>query len=333
MEIRTMQLFLAGTRRTLFGRGLRLAAIAGSLAMVTAFAQPALADPDVDPAQAVDTNNNGINDGTIADVDQTTNGDGFGDNGNPTIVDGSIAEDDLANDSVVGGKNGVIKDESITSDDIQNGSLTGADIANDSLTADDLGTGSVGSDEVTNDSLTADDLGTDSVTADELADKAVDTAAIQNDAVTTEKIATDAVTDNELADKAVDTAAIQNSAVTTNKIRDGAVTTAKIRDGAVTTAKIADDAVTFRKLAPEVRKRFDENTEGVAMAIAMGGTYLPQPGETFRISGNWGNFEGSNALAFSGALSVGGGTYITAGAGIGLEEDTFGGRAGVSIGW
>ncbi|GAF81911.1 unnamed protein product [marine sediment metagenome] len=35
----------------------------------------------------------------------------------------------------------------------------------------------------------------------------------------------------------------------------------------------------------------------------------------------------------SGALSVGGGTYVTAGVGIGLEEATVGGRAGVSMGW
>ncbi len=79
--------------------------------------------------------------------------------------------------------------------------------------------------------------------------------------------------------------------------------------------------------------RVDENTEGVSMAIAMGGTYLPKPGETIRLSGNWGNFEGSNALAFSGALTIGSGTYFTAGVGIGLEESTVGGRAGVSVGW
>ncbi len=43
MELRTMQLFMAGTRRTLFGGGLRLAAIAGSLAVFAVVAQPAQA--------------------------------------------------------------------------------------------------------------------------------------------------------------------------------------------------------------------------------------------------------------------------------------------------
>ena len=69
------------------------------------------------------------------------------------------------------------------------------------------------------------------------------------------------------------------------------------------------------------------------MALAMAGTFLPQPGETIRLSGNWGNFEGSNALAFSGAVSLSGGAYLTAGVGIGLEENTVGSRAGVSVGW
>lgn len=79
--------------------------------------------------------------------------------------------------------------------------------------------------------------------------------------------------------------------------------------------------------------RLEENSEGVAMALAMAGTFLPQPGETFRISGNWGNFEGSNALSFGGAMDIGEGVYLTGGVGAGLEEGTLGGRAGLSIGW
>ena len=80
-------------------------------------------------------------------------------------------------------------------------------------------------------------------------------------------------------------------------------------------------------------KKIDENAEGAALALAMAGTFLPQPGESVRISGNWGNFEGSNAVAFSGAMALGTQTFLTAGVGVGLEEDTVGGRAGVSYGW
>ena len=83
-----MQMFMAGTRRTLFGRGLRLAAIAGSLAMVTAFAQPALAedtcsvtggetctlDLDVGTQNLQEQINNKVNsaDQTVRDTNQDT---------------------------------------------------------------------------------------------------------------------------------------------------------------------------------------------------------------------------------------------------------------------
>lgn len=80
-------------------------------------------------------------------------------------------------------------------------------------------------------------------------------------------------------------------------------------------------------------ERIGENTEGVAIAMAMAGTFLPQPGETFRLSGNWGGFEGSNALSFGGALALSEKTYLTGGFGAGLSEGTYGGRAGLSIGW
>jgi len=79
--------------------------------------------------------------------------------------------------------------------------------------------------------------------------------------------------------------------------------------------------------------RIDEAFEGAALGLAMAGTFLPQPGESVRLSGNWGNFEGSNAVAFSGAMALGTQTFVTAGVGVGLEEDTVGGRAGVSYGW
>ena len=80
-------------------------------------------------------------------------------------------------------------------------------------------------------------------------------------------------------------------------------------------------------------RRTDDALEGVALSLAMAGTFLPQPGESVRLSGNWGNFEGSNAVAFSGAMALGTQTFLTAGLGVGLEEDTVGGRAGVSYGW
>lgn len=80
-------------------------------------------------------------------------------------------------------------------------------------------------------------------------------------------------------------------------------------------------------------RRVDEVTEGVAMAMAISGTLLPREHETFRVSGNWGNFEGFNALAFGAGVNLGDGVVMTAGVGYGLAEKTIGGRAGLSFGW
>jgi hypothetical protein len=74
-----------------------------------------------------------------------------------------------------------------------------------------------------------------------------------------------------------------------------------------------------------------KNTEGVALALAMvGGLTLPD-GNTFAISGNWGTFEGENAIAFGAIGRVSKNVYITGGFGAGLNKSTFGGRAGISF--
>jgi len=100
-----------------------------------------------------------------------------------------------------------------------------------------------------------------------------------------------------------------------------------------TVGGLQSDIIGLRSDIADNRKRIGANTEGVSMAMAMAGTFLPQPDETIRLSANWGNFEGSNALAFSGAVSLPGRTYLTAGVGVGLERNTVGSRAGVSVGW
>jgi len=96
---------------------------------------------------------------------------------------------------------------------------------------------------------------------------------------------------------------------------------------------IASDGGSYLSQIRGNNKSIKENTEGVAMAMAMAGSYLPREGESFRISGNWGNFEGSNAMAFNAALLVQDNIFVTAGIGYGINEKSLGGRAGVSIGW
>jgi len=190
-------------------------------------------------------------------------------------------------------------DGSIDSDSIVNGSVTGADIGSETITGANIDDGTIG----------VDDLGTNSVGSDEVIDNSL----------TSDDLAADSVTDSELADDAVDTAAIQ--------------------DGAVTTAKIADDAVTWDKLAPGVRNRIDENTEGVAIALALQNPDLVG-NESFGLSVNWGGFDNANALgvAATGVLGrdvfgAGDRLSIAGGVGIGMDDDTVGGRVGAQLSW
>jgi trimeric autotransporter adhesin len=80
-------------------------------------------------------------------------------------------------------------------------------------------------------------------------------------------------------------------------------------------------------------KRIDENSEGVAMALAMaGGASLPNR-KTLALSGGWGTFEGSNALGFGAIGRVSDKVYLTGGVGMGLNNSTVGGRAGFLFAW
>lgn len=87
----------------------------------------------------------------------------------------------------------------------------------------------------------------------------------------------------------------------------------------------SDGGATFR--------RIDENREGVAMALAVAGTLSLPPGKNFALTGNWGTFEGDNALGFSGTARISKNLYFNAGIGSGLSRGTTGGRAGFTALW
>jgi hypothetical protein len=178
-------------------------------------------------------------------------------------------------------------------------SITTGDIVDGTITSDDLGTDSVGSDEIA----------TGAVGADEIATGAVGTDEVLDNSLTADDLAANSVTASELADDAVDTAAIQ------------------------------DNAVTWDKLSSGVRNRIDENTEGVAIALALQNPDLVG-NETFGLSVNWGGFDSSNAIgiAATGVLAhdfLGGGDRlaIAGGVGFGLDKDTVGGRVGAQLTW
>lgn len=219
--------------------------------------------------------------------------------------------------------------------------------------------GAIDTDQLVDDAVTQDKIADEAVGADQLADDAVDTAAIQDDAVNSAKVednsltaddlAANSVTASELADDAVDTDAIQDGAVNSAKVEDNSltaddlaansVTASELADNSVDTAAIQDDAVTWDKLSSGVRNRIDENTEGVAVALALQNPDLVG-NETFGMAVNWGGFDSSNAIgiAATGVLAhdfLGGGDRlaIAGGVGFGLDKDTVGGRVGAQLTW
>ena len=54
---------------------------------------------------------------------------------------------------------------------------------------------------------------------------------------------------------------------------------------------------------------------------------------TFAMSGGYGNFEGSSAVALSGGLRVSPNVQLNAGLGYGVSHNNMGGRVGVTVSW
>ena len=79
-------------------------------------------------------------------------------------------------------------------------------------------------------------------------------------------------------------------------------------------------------------KEIDQNTEGIAVAMAMGGLSLPQ-GKTFAIGANLGFFQDKQAAAAQLALRLDENLTFNGGIGLGLETNEVGGRVGVMGAW
>lgn len=206
-------------------------------------------------------------------------------------------------------------------------------------------------------------LGDNAVTTAKILDGAVTTAKLDDGAVTNAKLGADAVATANIQAGAVTTAKLQDGAVTNAKRANDAVGNANIQNGAVTTNKINIDsnlsANNFRITnvgAPvaatdaankgyvdtltsansaainQAFKRIDENTEGIAIAIAMSGIALPQ-GKNFAIAGNLGFYESKQAFAAQAALRLNETFTLNGGLGIGFETNNVGGRVGIMAAW
>jgi hypothetical protein len=77
-----------------------------------------------------------------------------------------------------------------------------------------------------------------------------------------------------------------------------------------------------------------ENTEGVAMAMAMagGGAILPSD-KSYSVSANVGFFENQSAMAFGGVARLVNDVFVNGGVGVGTTEGTVGGRVGAAYAW
>ncbi|MFD2031832.1 YadA-like family protein [Ancylobacter dichloromethanicus] len=82
-----------------------------------------------------------------------------------------------------------------------------------------------------------------------------------------------------------------------------------------------------------VMAEIDRVSEGVAMAMAMDTPPLPT-GKNMALSAQWGTFGGQNALALSSIARIHEDSFfITGSIGLGLNEGTVGGKAGVLFAW
>jgi len=75
-----------------------------------------------------------------------------------------------------------------------------------------------------------------------------------------------------------------------------------------------------------------QTNEGVAMSLALPGATI-DPGKSFGAGVNLGTFNGESAVGFSGAFTNGEGLTFNGGVGVGLQQGTVGGRAGVNYSW
>ncbi|GAB5443217.1 MAG: hypothetical protein Fues2KO_35660 [Fuerstiella sp.] len=84
-----------------------------------------------------------------------------------------------------------------------------------------------------------------------------------------------------------------------------------------------------------VQQDVRHNSEGVAMAMALGGipNVLPQ-GKNYAVSSAWGGFNGENAVSLGGSAALSDNLYFSGGAALSTGRTVSGGgRAGFTIAW
>lgn len=103
--------------------------------------------------------------------------------------------------------------------------------------------------------------------------------------------------------------------------------------GNLATASFApQDISTLQSNVGVLQQQMKQAFEGTAIAIALGGTALPD-NKKFAISTNWGNFRGQNAAGVSAQYRVSNNVVTNFGVGGGFQQGGIGSRAGVTLAW
>ena len=79
-------------------------------------------------------------------------------------------------------------------------------------------------------------------------------------------------------------------------------------------------------------KKIDQNTEGIAIAIALGGLAVPE-NKTFALGANLGFFDGKEAISAQTAIRLDQNVTLNGGLGLGLDSSQVGGRVGLMTAW
>ncbi|HCY56607.1 MAG TPA: hypothetical protein DF715_14180, partial [Oceanicaulis sp.] len=80
-------------------------------------------------------------------------------------------------------------------------------------------------------------------------------------------------------------------------------------------------------------ERLRDHSDGIAMAMALSGATILQPGQSFAFSANYGHYSNSGAVGFGAIGRYRENVFLNVGVGTGFRTGQVAGRAGVSWGW
>ena len=209
------------------------------------------------------------------------------------------------------------------------GQIVEAAIATSAVTTAKIADNSITTAKILNSSVTDVKIATNAVTTAKILDANVTTAKIANDAVTSTKIATGAVGSDELATDAVTSAKIATGAVGYDELANNTVTNEKIANSTISAGKLdtlycqagtgSGQSGNIVKIgwSPQsnLRVQVDATDFGATWPINITGSSTSVAGQTSAATANSVAVRGSNGSINASAISCGGLTYASSGAG------------------